>query len=121
MKLAAVILVFSIILSFNYSCNEKEYLDSRPQLKIIVKNASNVLVNEADVVLFNSEDDFFNKKDSITSSKTDTSGACLFSNLKEKAYFFHVRHGAATNLWSVNSVDTLLTGVRVVVYTTIHE
>lgn len=121
MKFAVVTLFFAIILPISYSCSEKEYLDSRPQLKIIVKDANNALVNEADVVLYYTEEDFFNLKDSVSSSRTDTSGACLFTNLKERPYFFHVRNGEATNLWSVNSVDTLLTGVRVVVFTTIHE
>lgn len=119
MKSLLRILIVLLFSELTFSC-AKDETEALPQLKILVKNSNNEIVSGADVFLFNSEADFFTQQNIVNTGNTDSTGACLFTGLEEKEYFFKAQLQEASNLWSTNSVDSLRKGKRLVITTTIY-
>lgn len=119
MKIINRLIVIVIFLGIINSCTKKVFIEAAPELKIIVKDSNNDLVKGAEVSLYKTELDFFDQTNAIISGQTDSIGVCLFKNLKNESYFFHVKFDAATNMWSTNYVDSLVAGKRFIVITTL--
>ena len=113
----------SIVLSFVFvSCNKTEYIDIPPQLQITIIDQDGRFVEDAEVKLYTSFDDWYNIAEPLFEAKSDSSGKCLFTNLQETYYYFDVLKGEdMQNSSEVSSIEYplekgVLNNVTVILY-----
>ncbi len=112
MKRFTIISFIAILLSI-WSCTNEEYVLPAPQLQINVIGKYLTPVSEANVTLYNNENDLRLKQAPIVTQQTDPAGQVLFENLKEQRYFFHIEKDGLDNTSDVAATkDTIKTGQR---------
>jgi len=121
MKVMNVFLITFLFFALTISCKKTEYVKMKPQLKIIVNDASNKPVANASVDLYKSMADFQNHTSPIVSSTTDANGLVLFSDLEEINYYFFVEANEKSNYFGISATSKPLeTGVILSITTNIN-
>lgn len=85
------------------SCERTEYLevDVAPQLEITVTDNSGNSIENATVILFDTEEKFTSNSNPIQTLVTGSNGKALFKDLNEDIYYFYVEKGALNNYYEV--------------------
>ena len=106
---------------FLISCPEKVfYINVAPQLEIIVKTESCQLVSDAQVFLFLTENDWWDKTNAVQSGQTGSQGSIVFTELEEVPYYFYVTKDYMTNEGQVSEIkEALKENVKAIVETII--
>lgn len=98
-----------LLLGLSFSaCTKTNYEDNLPQLEITVINPLDDFVSNAKVSLFQNENDWNNKANSVSEQSTDANGLVLFEDLEERTYYFLVQKGELNNMESASYIDTPL-------------
>lgn len=105
-KLLLLIVVGVMTMSFNINTS---FLPT--SLKITVLNSLGNPVNEAEVRLYGSEDDYRNEENQLSEAQnTNEKGQVTFKKLEAKVYFVHVVKGEMNNDGGGAQTDTLQVG-----------
>jgi hypothetical protein len=106
MKKTVIVISFALIL---IKCSKEViYIDNEPQLEVIVVNAQNEHIHNADVTLFITEDEWREKVNPVSRRNTDIEGKVLFQNLEERIYYFYAQKDTLNNTLGVSYFVTPL-------------
>lgn len=97
-----VLQLFAIVL---ISCEKTVFIDNPPQLEITVLDESGNRVQDANVTLYGSEEDWKAKSTALQSELTNSQGVVLFENLEEQIYFFYAQKDKLSNEESISALD----------------
>ncbi|MFV0345867.1 MAG: carboxypeptidase-like regulatory domain-containing protein, partial [Bacteroidales bacterium] len=100
----------SIIACFllGFAACKTDTVDTLPQLKLHVVDKDGNSVSQANVALFDNQNDWQNNTNTISSAITDNDGNALFSNLDEEIYFFWVEKDGLNNNFGTAAVEKSL-------------
>jgi len=90
-------LLLVTVLLFSTGCEEKKYVDVKPQLKIIVMKENKTKVEGARVTLHNSEKDWKNRVNELEEKYTSEQGSVVFRELEEREYYFFISKDTLDN------------------------
>ncbi len=105
-----------------FSCSDEkvEFIDNPPQLEITVVDAQQTFVSDAIVQLYETEENWKAKSNSVTEKRTGNDGIALFSGLEEKKYYFYVEKAELNNIKSLSVIrDSLKINVKATIQTVI--
>ena len=71
--------------------------DIAPQLQITAFDSDSKVVDNAEVTLYISENNWINQQNSVTSGYTDSEGKVKFTELEEKVYYFRAEKDSINN------------------------
>jgi len=100
-----ILLPLTLIALMLLGCKKIEYINNKPQLEIIVTDDKESHIQGADVLLYESEQDWINKTNQLNNKTTDLSGIALFTDLETKIYYFYVEKGELNNSESIAVID----------------
>jgi len=110
------------ILLFSLSaCTKTEYvdIDVDPQLELLITDESAIPVGGADVILYDTEEDFLAGENALLSKSSDSNGRVLFEGLSEKVYYFFASKAEWNNYYEVVTFENPLEKNEVRAITTI--
>lgn len=89
-----LLFIFLFLLS---GCENKKYVDVKPQLKIIAVNKKEQPVNNAEVQIFKSESDWKSLTNEISEKSTNRFGEAVFKELEKDIYYFYIEKDTLNN------------------------
>lgn len=121
MKQFGIILLTGLVFLI-FSCEKTEYAKAEPQLEFIVIDENLTFVENANIFLYETVDDWRERTNEVEIMKTGTDGKALFKNLKESLYFFHIEKGKLNNYMDIGATkDSLRFGQKSLVTVILKE